>query len=113
MDTKLILPCDVGEVSDGYHTFDELYNHRCTLWCIILTDNKELAFKTKLNDKKEVMEGWFIAGLDTPYGQITYHLPMSMYDRLNVKEIEYNANYDGHDSEDALLRLRKFLELKK
>ena len=21
-----------GDISDGYHTFDELYKHRCLLW---------------------------------------------------------------------------------
>jgi len=23
---------DTGKISDGYHTFDELYDHRITLW---------------------------------------------------------------------------------
>lgn len=28
----LHIPIDAGKVSDGYHTFDELYEHRCLLF---------------------------------------------------------------------------------
>ena len=27
-ENRLIVPCPVGQVSDGYHTFDELYEFR-------------------------------------------------------------------------------------
>ncbi|MET4695217.1 hypothetical protein V5J35_000855 [Endozoicomonas sp. NE40] len=40
MDNKIILPCDVSQVSDGYHTFAELYDHRCLLWVNVLQSNK-------------------------------------------------------------------------
>ena len=106
MDNKLLLPCDVSAVSDGYHTFDELYTHRTALWALILTCNKEIAFKTKLNDMGEQLGGWFIAGLNTGHGQLTYHLPDSLWDTLDVREVERNADYDGHTSADVIERIK-------
>ena len=50
MDNKITLPCDVSEVSDGYHTFAELYDHRCLLWVNVLHAHKDKAFKTWRND---------------------------------------------------------------
>ena len=54
----LTLPCDSGKVSDGYHSFDDLYDHRNMLWLYIVNSNLEAAFKTKLDDKGESLPGW-------------------------------------------------------
>ena len=105
MDNQITLPCDVGLVSDGYHTFSELYDHRCLLWLNVLQAHKGMAFKTWLNDAGEKLDGWFIAGLDTEHGQITYHLPERLWSLLDVKETEKNEGYDGHTPEETLKRL--------
>lgn len=112
MSNSLILPFDVGQVSDGYHTFDELYEHRCLLWANILNSNTENSFKTWLNDKGEKYDGWFIAGMDSEYGQLTYHLPERFWPLLNVKILNNNSNYDGHTSADVAERLLKMLSRK-
>lgn len=104
---------DSNEVSDGYHTFGELYEHRCRLFMALLLLNggmrvlsgPSVAWKTRLDSNGETWEGWFIGGLDTPYGQITYHLPDKYWDELPIPEIERNAGYDGHKSSDVLDRL--------
>lgn len=67
----------------------------------------ESAFKTWRNDAGEKWEGWFIAGLDTDFGQITYHLPEELWSLLDVKETEKNEGYDGHTPEETLYRLEK------
>jgi hypothetical protein len=36
----LILPCPVGQVSDKYHTFDELYHHRQTLFVQLMNSHR-------------------------------------------------------------------------
>lgn len=105
MDNVLKLPCDVGEISDGYHTFNELYEHRYILFMYVVKAHKNQAFKTWLNDKKEKWEGWFILGINTEHGQITYHLPDIWWHHCKVKEIECNNNYDGHSAHDTLERL--------
>jgi hypothetical protein len=101
--------CEVGEVSDGYHTFNELYEHRCLLFAGLISWLPG-AFKTRLNDKGEAWEGWFIAGVNTPDGQITYHLPDNLWDLVHASVIERNADYDGHTSQDVANRLRSLLE---
>lgn len=99
---------DMGEVSDGYHTFNQLYLHRYLLFLNLTVANPALSFKTRLNDKKEEWEGWFILGMETEYGQITYHLPAKLWDMAPVKELEYNFDYDGHTSSDVCERLTLF-----
>ncbi len=106
MSNSLILPYDAGRVSDGYHTFDELYDHRHLLWINLLHCNKDQAFKTWLNQEGEYL-GWFIAGMNTIHGELTYHLPMSYWQLLDVTEVERNRDFDGHSSEDVLERLRR------
>lgn len=96
-------------MSDGYHTFGELYEHRCKLFAL-LVNTFDLAFgyepfKTLKNDKGETWEGWFIAGMETPVGQVTYHLPIDMWDMVDAKVIDCNSRYDGHTSSDVLKRL--------
>jgi hypothetical protein len=115
MTAKLIAPygeipidCEPGQVSDGYHTFDELYEHRCLLWALVCNVDGS-GFKTRKNDKGEEWPGWFIAGIDTDYGQITYHLPDRLWDLLTVPEFERNVGYDGHTAQDTLGRLEALL----
>lgn len=99
---------DMGEISDGHHTFNELYDHRNLLFLNLITANPEISFKTWLNDKKEREDGWFILGMNTEHGQITYHLPDKFWDMACVKETEYNFDYDGHTSADVCERLAHF-----
>jgi len=102
---------DKGQVSDGYHTFAELYEHRCLLFVNLALRMKHIAFRTRRNDKREEWPGWFILGLNTSAGQITYHVPDKMWPLTNdIREIEYNADYDGHTSKDVLTRLEKLTE---
>ena len=36
---------NTGELSDGYHTFDELYNHRMILFAVICDTHRGVAWK--------------------------------------------------------------------
>lgn len=103
--------CTPGEVSDGYHTFDELYQHRCLLFAALCNSYDEVqirnatVFKTRKNDRGEEWPGWFIAGINTEFGQITYHMPDNFWDLVDSPEIERNVGYDGHTSQDVASRL--------
>ena len=101
---------DKSKISDGYHTFEELYQHRVALFLIILKQNKDIAFKTLRNKEGEEWMGWGIAGMETNFGQITYHIPIKDYKKLGVKEINKNSKYDGHNASDTLNRLSQFLD---
>lgn len=107
-DFTLKLPCPVGQVSDGYHTFDDLYEHRCLLFLNLLqASGCNNAWVSKLHDDGTMFDGWFIAGLDTPNGQITYHLPMKMWELCGeIKKVDKAPKWDGHSPNDVLERLR-------
>lgn len=88
------------EISDGYHTFDELYYHRMVLFSIICNTYKDKAWKSKLHDDGTMFEGNFIVGIETEEGQYTYHYHLDYWDMYDVKELDYAPAYDGHKPSD-------------
>lgn len=87
-------------ISDTYHTFGELYYHRALLFCVICSQNKEIAWKATEHHDGTMFDGMFIVGLDTPQGQYTYHYNMNMWDLFDVKVLDQAPMYDGHKPED-------------
>ena len=97
---------DKGKVSDGYHTFDELYHHRAVLFSVICNTHKELAWKSKLHDTGDMYDGMFIVGIETPEGQATYHYDINPYwDMFDVKELPKAPKWDGHTPDEAIRRI--------
>jgi hypothetical protein len=110
-------------VSDGYHTFGELYDHRITLWIALCrkrmedtdtnfgTPNYSDVWRSKEHneDDQEMYDGWFILGIGKEPGkQITYHLPLSRWDECYFAEtLEHAPKFDGHTPQDTLERLKK------
>lgn len=91
-----------GDISDGYHTFDELYDHRCLLYVHICQINH------KICSWRPDFEGWFVLYLNSFAGQISYHVP-NKYLPLVEPIIPRNDNefFDGHKSPDVLRRLEQ------
>lgn len=102
----------VGSLSDGYHTFNELYHHRAMLFAALcLTTFKNSAWKSLLhNDPKEPMyNGMFIVGVDTPFGQATYHYDIDPYWAIfKIKELDRAPKFDGHTPAEAIDRIFKY-----
>jgi hypothetical protein len=98
-----------GELSDGYHTFNELYEHRHTLFMALMNTNKHMDFwKSKLHSDGTMFDDYFIAGLNEVAGKIiTYHLPMSYWDLIDCTVIDKAPEWDGHTSNDVLARLKQ------
>ena len=89
------------DISDGYHTFGELYFHRMVLFSIILNQNPDISWKAKKHhDGTMFDDDSFICGIDTPDGQYTYHYNLEYWDYFIVKELEYAPEYDGHKPKD-------------
>lgn len=111
--SNLVLPCDVGEVSDGYHTFNELYDHRCCLFVALLHCKADISWVSKLHDDGTCLDGWFIAGINLPTGTITYHLPDRMFRlaSIGVNVMERAPKWDGHVSKDVIDRLIAWIML--
>lgn len=97
-------------ISDGYHTFDDLYYHRMILFSIICNQNKGKSWKSKLHyDGTMFGDDSFIVGINTPEGQYTYHYKLDYWDMYDVKELEYAPEYDGHKPSD-ITRLTSLLK---
>lgn len=102
------MPENMGEFSDGYHTFNELYHHRAVLFSVICNMFPEKAWKSKLHDTGDMYDGMFIVGIETEQGQATYHYDIEPYwDMFKVKELEKAPKYDGHTPSDAIERIGK------
>ena len=90
----------IGQISDGSHTFDELYHHRTTLFSIICNTYKEKAWKSWLHEDGTMYKDYFIAGVTTAYGDYTYHCHKDYWSAFQVKVLENAPAYDGHLPED-------------
>lgn len=99
---------DTNLISDGYHTFGELYEHRIRLFITLCHLQKEHAWKSRCHDDGVEWPGWIILGLFTEKGrQITYHLAASYWEELaEITTLEKAPDYDGHSSADVLNRLQ-------
>lgn len=95
----LTLP-NKGDLSDGYHTYNELYDHRMVLFSIICNQNKNISWKSKLHHDGTMFDYYFIAGINTPEGQFTYHYRMDYWDNFEVPELEKAPEYDSHTPDD-------------
>ncbi|MGK0575528.1 hypothetical protein [Macrococcus capreoli] len=89
------------DISDGYHTFGQLYHDRAVLFAVICNTYKDKAWKSKLHDDGTMFDDMFIVGVETPQGQYTYHYHLEPYwDMYEVKEVEKAPKWDGHTFED-------------
>lgn len=95
-----------GDTSDGYHTFNELYDHRAKLFSVIVRCFKDRAWKSKLHHDGTMYEGMFIVGIETSQGQSTYHYDIDPYwNVFDCKELARAPEWDGHTSEQAISRI--------
>jgi hypothetical protein len=103
---------NIGEISDGSHTFNELYMHRTMLFATICNTYKNDAWKSWKHNHEEnfpMYEDYFIVGVNTPEGQYSYHCHKDWWDKFEVPELEEAPAFDGHqpDDVDRLLSLIK------
>lgn len=95
-----------GLISDGYHTFDELYYHRMILFLTLCKIYKSLAWKSWKHDDGTMFDNSFIVGIETPLGQYTYHYNEGFYYMFDVEELEFAPKWDGHKPEDVTRLLK-------
>ena len=106
---------DVQDLSDGSHTFEQLYDHRSILFMslvkALLEGNnhfKFIAFKSKLHADGTSFDGYFLLMLintDTKE-QISYHLETNEYWHMCPgKEVKSAPEWDSHTSDNVVERL--------
>lgn len=104
---------DMGEVSDGYHTFNELYYYRMLYNAAFFNLlPKEWVHKSKRHHNGEECfgGGWFIVMANLPTGQISNHYELKDWDLFKVPEKEFADEWDGHTPQEAADRLYKYLQ---
>lgn len=100
-----------GETSDGYHTFNELYEMRHALFIALASSMLEIPWMSKKHHDGSEMDGWFIAGIPLKEGTISFHMPMRLWDTCAngaFVVISHAPKWDGHTSKDVIDRLMKF-----
>lgn len=101
-----------GATSDGYHTFNELYDHRAKLFSVVVAAFSNNAWKSKRHSDGSMYEGMFIVGIDTPHGQATYHYEIEPYWELfHCSELPKAPEWDGHTPTQAIDRIAGLAEL--
>ena len=73
-----------GELSDGYHTFNELYDYR-------------------------IGGGWFIVTMDLPTGQVSNHYPTKYWELFKCVEKPMADEWDGHTPAEAFDRMYAYV----
>ena len=104
---------DMGEVSDGYHTFNELYYYRMLYNAAFFNLLPEKwVHKSKRHHTGEECfgGGWFIVMANLPTGQISNHYELKDWDLFKVPEKEFADEWDGHTPQEVAERLYKYLQ---
>ena len=94
---------EIEDVSDGFHTFKQLYYQRMMLFAVIVKQNNDKAWKSLRHEDGELCfgGGWFIVGIDTPEGSYTYHYENKYFDLFDCKILDYSKHWDGHTEKDV------------
>lgn len=123
----------IGKISDGYHTFDELYHYRMlynALWLNRFYQTLGLAMLG--SEDEDVIEefekewdihkswkhsdgnpcfggGWFIVTIKLPTGQVSNHYKAEHWDKFKIPARDVASEWDGHTPQDAAERMEDYL----
>jgi len=109
----------VGELTDGYHSYNELYKFRMlynagffNLLARIPNNPFEVHRSRLHNDGEEIFDGkWFIVSAKLPSGIISNHYHIDDWDFFDCPVyLKSNFKYDGHTSKDVMNRLTDFIK---
>jgi hypothetical protein len=107
------LICESNDISDGYHTVDELYDHRVILSIGLFSKYPEYSWVADKHSDGTFFSDWMLLGMSIPdIGQVTYHIPekyREMCRELGIPSLNIAPPFDGHSAKDVLKRLKRFL----
>lgn len=109
---------DTNKVTDGYHTFAELYDFRKVYNAVLFNEWARQDLYNVHKSKKHFDGedcfggGWFIVMAVLPTGQISNHYELKDWDLFDVPATETAiVQFDGHTSKDVLERLQRLIKL--
>ena len=119
--------CDTNLISDGYHTFKELYDMRLALTVALFRKLEDMnrrswesshtslrqypyqhiTWRSRQHSDGTMFEGMFIVGVyKTPGKMITFHYHDEHWNRFGLADvIEKAPEWDGHTDKDVIERL--------
>lgn len=105
---------DTGQISDGYHTFDELYRYRMLYhaWAVKAWLHAGCpVVKSKRHHDGEPCfgGGWFIVSAQLPSGQVSNHYEDKYWDLFECLEADRAPEWDGHTPNAAADRIEQAL----
>lgn len=122
-----------NNISDGYHTFNELYEFRKMYNAVLFNEwAKPLMEQLKYEDLPECYQpkycvhkswkhhdgelcfggGWFIVSAMLPTGLISNHYKAEDWDLFKIPEVDKALyEFDGHTGQDVLARLTALTEI--
>jgi len=112
---KEFLVTDDGDISDGHHTFRELYRYRLLYNALLFNEWSNFGLhdthKSKNHHDGEPAfgGGWFIVVAQLPTGQISNHYKLEFWDLFKIEARELPAEYDGHTPAVAADRMERLL----
>ena len=106
-------PDKTDDVSDGYHTFDELYYQRMMLTktvalAAINKFDEDTVYRSRLHSDGTMYKDFFIVVFNTPEGNFSYHYHIMYWGVFDfLKELPNAEEFDGHTWKDVT-RLQSF-----
>ena len=107
-------PDDDVEISDGHHTFEELYSYRLVYHAEAVKHWMSLGIEVVISLRHSDGElcfggGYFIVVAQLPAGQVSNHYKLDCIDYFRtVPYVEIPPKYDGHTPQEALKRIQQF-----
>jgi len=106
------------DISDGYHTFKELYDYRMIYNALWLNDMDENLLKKydvhkswcHSDGEKCFGGGWFIVMVELPTGQVSNHYEAQYWGIFNIPEKEKANEWDGHTPQQAYERMINYIK---
>ena len=97
------------DISDGYHSFGDLYKHRTYLLALAMI-HMPYAWKSRVHEDGTMYDGMFVVGFPTPNGMVTYHCDNEYWEDFKVPVIPHARHFDGYTDKDVLDREKAFLD---
>ena len=96
---------------DEFHTMDELYHYRMLYNAAFVNQRAVPVSKSWRHSDGELCfdGGWFVVYAILPTGQVSNHYKAEHWGLFRIPEVERAPEWDGHDPQEAALRLERYL----
>lgn len=107
-------PQNTGQISDGYHTFDELYRYRMLYHAWAVKAWQQAGWPVVKSQRHHDGQlcfggGWFIVTAQLPTGQVSNHYRDLYWYLFDCPAVDCAPEWDGHTPQQAADRIEKTL----